>query len=390
MEPDPSQHRRRCRRKRRSHHSRSDSPKPLSIDLLKKKRHKNAKRQRIASARLDLDEGTTFSGGSSRQTMLGRLLAIVVVTLGVVLVLNDIGWGVIRDGLANFITGVGRGAQESISGGRDEQAASLSAQTALQDQLKPKVSGIFQPAGSQEALDKMNLAMQARKVGLISQAIDLLDEAQQADPEVVGVSLMKGYVFLEKDDFDKAKPHFIEALEKPGEKLFAALALGKECYERGTYGEAAKYFAMAREWKPDEASTAHKLSLALRMDGRPMEGLFEARQAHEMFPGNKLYEVSVRLAAIQAGESSPPSDPDPVQAAPQGTLNRGEAPIRSPFELVVEAGEAAYQGNWEQSAQRWETISTYMDVMPVLRELKEDPLFRLEEASSGQSPPPAP
>lgn len=387
MEPDPSQNRRR-RRERRSRHSAPGTPKPLSIDLLKKKRHKNAKRQRIASARLDLDDNTAFAGGSDRQNSMARLLAVVVVILAAALILNDIGWGVIGDGLTHFISGVGRGARESISGGRDEQAAAINAQSTLKSEPKSKISGIFQPEGSQEARDKMNLAIQARKVGLTSQAIVLLNEAEKLDPEAVGVSLIKGQVFLARNDFERAKPHLIEALGKPKEQLFAALELGKACYEEGSFAEAVTYFSKARTWKPEEPSTAYQLSKALRMAGRPMEGLFEARQAYEMFPENKLYEVSARLAAIQAGESPAPSNS--VDAIPQDSPVRGEAPIRSPFEGVVEAGTAAYQGNFEQSSLLWETISPHMEALPALKELKEDPLFRMDEIPSEKSASPAP
>lgn len=375
MESD-SPRRRRRRRKRRSHQSGS-TPKPLSIDLLKKKRHKNARRVRIASARLDLDESTTYESSTDLRKVLSKTLAGVVAIAGIILILNDIGWGVLRDGLTHFVTGVGKGARESISGGRDQQAAALSEMAARQSRVEKSASGIFRPEGDSQALEKMSLAMEARRVGLTTQAITLLDEAREIDPEVVGVSLLKGQVYKEKGDLENAIIQFKEALEKPREQLFAAQELGDIYYAEGDFGKAVEYLSQAQQWKPDEPSTAHELSRALRMAGRPMEGLFAAREAFSLLPEQKVYEISARLAAIQAGEYDPP----PPEPAPLPKLIYGAAPpkekIRSPFELVVEAGIAAAAGRTDEMETLWQEISIHTDTLPPLKELKEDPLFRL-------------
>ncbi|MEM6883516.1 MAG: hypothetical protein AAF571_00685 [Verrucomicrobiota bacterium] len=377
---------RRRRRRRRRIQGSSDRPKPLSIDMLKKQRHKNAKSKRVASVRLDLDDPGGFNNsGFNRKQLFWKVLAMVLVLSAISAVLYDYGFGKLGTQISDFVTSIGKGVQETANptspNNNDNTLAAMDELAGLRGTDVPadvNTNSVFYPDGNSESVSRIQLAMDTAKVGLVSQSMTLLDEAKELDPEITSLDYIRATIYVEAEEPDQARKYFELAKESKETFFLAHLKLANLEFEQENYAASAQNYAVARSLKPQDQEIASSYSDALRMNQQFQEGLFEAQAAHRMNPEIRALEVTAKLAAIQAGAFQPP--PELLESINSTEINSAA----SPFEMVIAAGWAKSQGDLEKVEQYWDNILTHAESMTSLKSLKEDPLFVL------RSPEPVP
>jgi len=372
---DSAHHSHRRRRRRRSSSEKKES---LSIDMLRKQRHRKhrARKVRISSARLDLEESESFLGSRDRKAKYIRLIAVGSTLIGITLILNDIGFEVVGKGIGDFISGVGRGAAESIEGKNKTKTGDLVSNELAGLALEPEdeqapVSGVFRPQGTQPALSKLQLALEANKIGMTEEAFTLLDEAIEIDPDIIGATYLKGIILKENKRYEEAVEVLKQSAEIEGERLFALIELGAIAIHQQDYSGGVQYLTQARKLKNDDPDIRFRLSRALRLNNQRIEGVLEAEAALEMMPGNRQYEINLALAQLSANSYVPE---EPETPPTRRSANAGHEEV-SPFDLVIEAALAARAGDLTKAEELKRQIRNQIPLLPSLEPLLEDPIF---------------
>jgi hypothetical protein len=361
--------------------------------MLKEKRHKNAHRKRIAAVRLDLDDPGGFNAGSwNRTQILWKSFAIVLVLAAVIIVLNDVGWDNVTSKISGFVQGVGKGAKDTVSDmsstATANPAAELDEMAAIQDGTTPdsdQVVYTFYPVGSGEAISRIQLAIETGNVGLITEALEMVDEAKRIDPNVTGIDFIKANILNTAEKYDRARQHYILAQQEDSTRYLATYQLGLLELETEHYATAVPLLRKIRMLKPSDVKTAMRHSYALRMTGQAQEGLFEAQAAARLSPGVRSIETTAALAAIQAGSYTPDTNIQPLLTSDKTDETA------SPFDLIIAAGWEHSRGNTARAEKLRATVRTYTATMPSLGELITDPVFIVaaEKKSEPSTPEPA-
>ncbi len=347
--------------------------------MLKKQRHKHAKGKRIAAVRLDLDDpGGYSSSGFNRKELFWKIAAVLMIFAALAAVITDYGWGKLSTQISDFVQGVGKGAHTTVSEMSTAQTSGVS--SALDDVAELQgeapvnsdhTSSIFYPNGSSEAISRIQLAMDTANVGLISQAMILLDEALIIDPDVTGIDFIKGSMFAKVDKSTQAREFFLKAKDQKETHFLAHFELAKLELNEKNYAAAVQYFAEVRKLKPRDSTIASLYSSALRLNQQLQEGLFEAQAAQQLNPELRALKVTAILAAIQAGTYEPTPDIQAIIESPEMKTSV------SPYDLVVAAGWEYHLGKTERAQQYWQAIQPHFVTMTSLKELQQDPLFQL-------------
>ncbi len=346
------------------------------MQLKKNERHKG-RRKKMASVRLDLEDSSGFSGTSHSGGWLAKGLAIIVTLTAIILILNDLGWDYLVETVRKPIHRI---KVESDS----PPSVSLSPPTAppvvneaksldekdpvLPDQNQGAPTSFFVMANT-VAMEQIHLAREAARIGLMGEALQLMDRALQSDPSLQGLSFMKAELYLDAKQPDDARPLLEKALLEEVTLLPASIKLGMIYAQNDQHEQAVDYFYKACKLRPRDAGLHHLLSLSLRAAGRIQEGHFEAQKAASLDPENIHLKITAQLASYQAGASEPPpsvlqwmQSPPPVEAA-------------SPYDLVLASGWATTLGKADLSRALWSKVEPFMPSMPGLKQLTNDPLI---------------
>jgi len=373
---------RRRRRRRRRKHGSSDTPKPLSIDILRKKRYKNAKSKRVAAVRLDLDDSRGFNNsGFNRKQLFWKILTLILVLMAISAVIYDYGFDKLKTQISDFTSSIGKGTEQTVSEMSTRQqngtTGALSQVAQLQGEVPPvetKAPLTFYPDGNSEAISRIQLALNTAKIGLISEAMLLIDEAKAIDPELTGTDYIRGAIYFDAGKHTEARSFLHAAKEYKKTRFLAHLSLGKLELNEKEYQAAAEHFAIARKLKPQDSAIAVLLSTALRMNLQHQEGLFEAQAAHKLSPEQPLFKIAASLAAIQA-DSFEPSQKllDLINAEDINTS-------ASPYDLVIAAGWEQRRGNRDKVKKYWKIVRPHSTTMTSLKKLEKDPLFLISHS----------
>lgn len=375
---------RRSRRRRRRRDRASKGPKPLSIDMLKNKRHKKNKSKRIAAVRLDLEDSGGFSGGMlSQDQLLSKIVALLIVVAALTAIAYDYGFDKITEQVSTF---AGNGATKTINSSSETgsygAASAIEPVANLQGEATPSdthAQSMFYPDGNAEAISRIQLALDTAKIGLTSEAMKLLDEAKILDPDVTGLDYIRATIYQRAGKTIKAREYYKLAQQHKATRFLAHLEQGKVELQEKNYPEAVDHLRVARQLKPEDPAIASALSRALRLNGQPQEGLFEAQAARQMNPEMRIYEVEATLAEIQAGVYEPTSEISRLL-----TLDQIDS-TTSPYLLVIAAAWEKVRGNREKVKELWDAILPHSITMKWLRELQQDPVFVLDPIDQLQS-----
>ncbi|MEM1158154.1 MAG: hypothetical protein AAF649_05940 [Verrucomicrobiota bacterium] len=347
--------------------------------MLRSNRHKHAKRKRIASVRLDLEDSSGFTENSlTRRQIIWKVFTVILLCLALTAILYDYGFAKFGKKVSDFVSGIGQGAKrvalENSTADNETTIAALDEISRLRDTaatIDTDTHSVFYPEGSKEAISCVKLALETSKVGLLTQAMELLDQAKAIDPEITGLDYIRASAYLDAGNLEKASEFYRLAIQQQETYFLSHLALGRLEYQQQNYPDAITHLTIVRKLKPRDVQIAKLLSNALRFNRQHQEGLFEALAVQRLEPDIKAYQIMASLAAIQARTFELPTE---ILAI----INAAEIDTSaSPFDLVIAAGWEHWQGNTDRVEQYWDVIRPHASRMTSLNELEKDPLFTL-------------
>jgi tetratricopeptide (TPR) repeat protein len=193
----------------------------------------------------------------------------------------------------------------------------------------------------QQARSYLIKANDALKQGAYHAALALADSAEQVKPNLADANFIRGRVYTELKQFDRAEEAYQNVLEKTPDYQGIRMNMGNNAFRRGQFREAIRWYQEEREryrsgtvWlhlgraydqmeKPDSAVYAYeqaidfdttasskdvradahiRLAQVLEDQGKLREGLEHARQAVELVPEQPSYRYVLGSLLHSLGE----------------------------------------------------------------------------------------
>lgn len=155
------------------------------------------------------------------------------------------------------------------------------------------------PAGDAEALLREGLRLAEQ--GSAAQAVPLLQQAVQAQPDSPRAQHNLGVALAQLDRFDEAVAALEHALRLRPDYADAYFNLGNALRELGRRDEAVDKFRQALQLRPDHTSACNNLGLTLTEAGRAEEAVEPLRKAVALQPKRKEGHNNLGLAYADLG-----------------------------------------------------------------------------------------
>ena len=160
-----------------------------------------------------------------------------------------------------------------------------------------------QHAQKDEALSALvNRGNELLAQGKPAEAIEILAEAAQTNPEDEDVHYDLGLALTRLGKFEEAIQQYREALRIFPEYVEALNNLGNVLMRTGRRDEAIPHFESALKIMPDYAAAHNNLGTALQKLGRTKDALLHFRQAAKLNPDYWEAHFNVATACLQQGE----------------------------------------------------------------------------------------
>lgn len=148
-----------------------------------------------------------------------------------------------------------------------------------------------------DTLMMTNLAGFYRKLKRFAEAHELLDRAEELDPELLLLRLTRAELFLAESKFDEAIATADEALLRDNRAARAYNVRGRALFVLQRFGEAAESMRECVRLEPDNAANVFILAESLLADGLFEEAAANYRHVQSLVPGHE--RAASRLVELE-------------------------------------------------------------------------------------------
>jgi len=151
----------------------------------------------------------------------------------------------------------------------------------------------------------LNLADLYRRTGKVDQAIQEYEAALVKDPKLLSVQALLGIIHAQRNEYDKAKVHYQEALKINSKFAPAANNLAVILSEQGgNIDVALNYAQVAREQQPDDPNIADTLGWIYYKKNAYLKAATLLKEAAEKLPDNPVVQYHYGMAQYKNGDAT--------------------------------------------------------------------------------------